>query len=768
MNPEDLRDKLLDLLYDELPDDQAQAVRDAIQRDPELAAEYDKLRAARRALQASRADEPAGPVGVTFDEQPVAAAAGPSSESVLPRRRIRLRTLLSVAATLIVAGTIGLIVHSMSNSTGGPGGGISAGNGNGQDTGSPTQLTRAGSGDGPNASSPDHSPPNHAAENFAGNTGLLTHVAYAEPPTTTAVRTGVSLTILSKPANWPEGPIRRHRWEQAARQMSLSQVSNGWDDSGIQASNGWGHSGMQASNRWVQYRWPGMALVRDGRVLRSLAKGRNRVWVTGVPSGIRPDTVRIRSREDNVDLSVLEQNYQYDLASAWAILNRYVDRPVTAVFRDGQTVAGALLSYDAQSLVLQPEGEGPRTITQAELRAIGFDALPDGLRTQPTLQWHLDSSAGADRAALEVAYMTEGIQWRADYLLKIMPGKQARQGFKMMGDVRVPVITDTADLVGYATIDNQSGVTYENAQLKLLAGDANLIPPEVHTWAYGIDSNANAAPMSDRARGFQEKSFFEYHLYTLGRPTTIADRETKQLELVTGSDIELTRGYVFDPQRQPNVQVVHEFKNAEDNGLGKPLPKGVVRLYAPDPTGLQTFVQKTEIDHTPKNETIRVPWGFAFDLMAHHKVKTQRHRGNNDHHVVREYQLRNHKDYAVAITVVVRVPRSTYKFQSPWPWHQREVGFIEITVPVDAHDEVRFDVEYRYNPDSSSGLDAPGDDKAGTPPPSAPVDDAPPINPKDAARLRKLQEMLNSGQLDAKEADKIRKMILEIQAKNRR
>ena len=500
-------------------------------------------------------------------------------------------------------------------------------------------------------------------------------------------RLNVSLTIMSEPENWPN--YYQPRAEQGKAVQMRSQAAQFQRPSYIRG-------------------WQGLALVRDQRLVKNLKKGTTEVRFTDVPSGILPDTVRLRSLDRPGKLNILEQNYQYDLASTWAILHKYVDETITVAFQDAPAVSGRLLSFDGGTLVLQPAGEGPRSVTRDEVLAIRFAKLPDGLLSKPTLMWKLRNTA-EDRQQFEVAYLTEGLKWRADYVLKleVAQGRASRKR-KGAGGLQLPEIVDTASLVGYATVTNNSGVTYKDAQLKLMAGDVNLIRPPamlMYDWAVG---GAVTEP-GGGAGGFQEKSFFEYHLYTLGRPTTLRNAETKQIQLVSGSGIKLTRGYVYDPTvNSTAARVVSEFKNSEENGLGKPLPKGVIRLYAPDPEGIDTYVAQTSIDHTPKNEKIRLPWGYAFDIACSYKQTAYRRSGDDRYRKFR-YDVRNHKDYDVTVTVIVRLPKSTYKANclragKDYPWHIREVGIIEVELPVKANSAESIEFSYRHNNSSGGGL----------------------------------------------------------------
>jgi len=503
---------------------------------------------------------------------------------------------------------------------------------------------------------------------------------YGEVGDPVITRTGVSLTIMSRPEDF-----REFRDAQQVRR-SNAQITMQTD-------------GM---NDFLMARriWPGLALVRDQRLVRRLKKGLTEIRFTGVPSGILPDTVRLRGLDHPQGMAILEQNYQYDLASAAAVLKRYVDEKITIAFKDSRKpVSGVLMSFDDRTLVVRISGEDVRNIERAHIRSIAFANLPAGMLTRPTLVWGLENRAAA-KQKFEVAYLTHGLEWRADYILKLKPAAEAPDP---KGG-----ITDTADLVGYATVTNRSGVTYENAELKLMAGDVNLIVPERrvllekrYVWGFGVVKLGGL--------GFREKSFFEYHLYTLGRPTTIRDAETKQIELLSGSGIKLKRGYVYDPSRNATAaRVVSEFKNSKENGLGKPLPKGIVRLYAPDGEGVDAYVSQMSIDHTPVNEKVRLMWGHAFDIACSSK-QTHFHREGNRRDYTWRYRMRNHKDHDVSITIIIHVPRSTYKAACDYRWHVRQVGLVEIDVSLKANSAATVVFSYSNNDTSGGGLTSPHD-----------------------------------------------------------
>ncbi len=769
MNRDDARDKLIDLLYGELDEPDRRELEALLAQDPELREEYARLRRGRSAMAAYRAGEPKNvptvPPAESGGQAPVAQekrgqappretasrsgasplfsvpaaastapAAVPAASSAAPvtpdeRRRLRLRMFRSRRAplmTALAAAAVLAVSLFFLFEPGVPlddGGGIEIAQSPREDEGiekargveedlaarqpaggpidartrdteafdavaaAPPQgrperqergraTVRKGASEPAPAAPGAPSGDSAAADRGRGAFGTLLggSVAYADEPPTIERET-VALTIMSQP------DLRDQAW------------------------------------RFGQ--WRGASLVRDRRVIRELPAGVSDVRFTGVPSGIVPDSVRLRSLDDPRGLTVLEQNYQYDLASTDAILQKYVDRPIGVTFQDGTAIAGTLLSWDGRTLVVQPEGAGPRSVSREQVRAVRFATLPQGLLTQPTLLWQLRNDAQRVQR-FEVAYLTKGLTWRADYVLKLTVENGDRHLRGQQHPAAEPVpnfeILDTADLVGFATVTNESGVTFPDAQLKLLAGDVNLILEDwfertttSRAWVFEKGAEERKALALADGPQFVEKYFFEYHLYTLQRPTTLRDRETKQIEMVRGSGIPVKRAYVYDRTQHPSaVRVVSEFKNSEENGLGKPLPKGVVRLYVPDPTGQTEYVSQTEIDHTPVDEKIRLPWSYAFDITVHARITANRRSGSSGGETW-EYRVRNDKDYPVTVTAIVHVPKSTRVFESERPWHMREVGVIEIDIPVGANSQTV--AEFSYDWDTANGGGLSGDER---------------------------------------------------------
>ncbi|MBI5725516.1 MAG: zf-HC2 domain-containing protein [Planctomycetes bacterium] len=643
MNCEHAREIMIDLLYGELDSPAREELLKHIEACPACAAEYDGLRRARSALGRLAANEPQMRPLAKKDEIPATNAGKMPApqKAARPEKTLRIHPWRRLAMAASAAAAVVL-----------------------------------------------------AAMVFLLYDRTLPTVVAQEGPVEIK-RIGVSLTILSRPPDWDE-----YSHIERTKKVMQTEISDPYPNSAVQTAE------YSQNKGYINPRaWPGLALVRDQRMIKHIKQEQTQVRFVGVPAGIWPDSVKLQMLDGGEGLKILEQNYEYDLASADAVLTKHIDMPIGLRFKDGKEAKGTLLSFDNDVIVICPSGDGPRTVTRRELSTVSFEKLPQGLLTTPTLIWQLANSGRATQRQFEVDYLTTGLAWRADYVVNLRPAKNVEPGAK--GE-----IIDLADLTGYATVFNGSGVTYENAQIKLMAGDVNLLMRpveeeiELHKNVIG-DVNLPKPVIPQMV----EKSFFEYHLYTLTRPTTIADKETKQLEMVSGRDMPMKRGYVYDPEANPTAaRVVSEMENSEANGLGKPLPKGVVRLYAPDPEGVQTYVAQTRIDHTPVKEKLRLPWGYAFDIVCDRRETSGRHDGP-EHKLTVEYSLRNHKPHDVAVTVIICVPASTYAAKCDLPWHVREVDIIEVPVLVPAGQETKFTFNYSYNNLKGGGLRSPHDQK---------------------------------------------------------
>ena len=430
----------------------------------------------------------------------------------------------------------------------------------------------------------------------------------------------------------------------------------------------------------------GFGLVKEARTL-DLKKGRQTVGVEDVAAQIDPSSVSIRSLLAPDALTVLEQNYQYDLIGPASILAKAVGERIRVVgpketvegvliSSPGQNGGGLVLRTDDGRIVLNPEGQ----ITLAK--------VPEGLITRPTLLWDLLSDRDGTQN-VELSYITGGLSWTADYVLTLDgAGKAALQG--------------------WVTMNNQSGTTYRDAKLKLLAGDVNQAP----RGGGGVGGGGRAV-FADAAKAFNEESLFEYHLYTLGRPATIANKETKQLGLLTGDDVPVRKRLIVDATRQygryypqegsigtgdiaPQVRI--EFINDAKSGLGMPLPAGRFRLYQRDASGSTQLLGEDRIGHTPKDEKLSLVVGRAFDVRATRLRTDFTKIGDNAARESFSIELRNRKETPETVEVLERA-WGTWKVTAKSDDYVKEdANTIRFSIPLKAGEvrKVTYTVETRW------------------------------------------------------------------------
>ncbi len=407
---------------------------------------------------------------------------------------------------------------------------------------------------------------------------------------------------------------------------------------------------------WGAPQVPGYAVVRDIRKM-SLTQGRGEVRFTDVAAQIDPTTVSFTSLSDPT-ASVLEQNYQFDLVSPEKLMNRFIDSPIAVNVRSGDTVeriTGTLLSSSAGTLVLKGEDGRIRMLSGAT--DVALPSLPDGLITRPTLVWNVASDTGGEQD-VRVSYQTGGITWWADYNLTYADGKDANHG--------------TIDVGAWVSILNQSGGTYKDAKLKLVAGDVHRAPKPVdRNNYYGVAPSRSAGRDEE---GFQEKSFFEYHLYTLGRPATIPDNSTKQVELFpTARAVPCEKVLVYDgqggdwwgyggvqsdagfgAQSKKDVDVFLRFENTKPAGMGMPLPAGRIRVSKLDTAdGSLEFIGEDVIRHTPQGEQVLIKLGQAFDVVGE-RTQTNFKIDSTRKIMEESFQIKVRNRKAEPVTVIVQ------------------------------------------------------------------------------------------------------------------
>ncbi|HUN07857.1 MAG TPA: hypothetical protein PLQ56_14700 [Aggregatilineales bacterium] len=441
----------------------------------------------------------------------------------------------------------------------------------------------------------------------------------------------------------------------------------------------------------------GTALVQDRRTFE-LTGGISTLDFTDVAATIDATSVSFRSLTDPAGTSVLEQNYVFDLVGSARLLERYIDQRIELVTTpDNTTFSGVLLSGRNGEIILQQDDGQIVVISLANARNIRFPALPEGLITRPTLRWLLNVvNPGAQQ--VQLTYLTGGLNWTADYILLLNEDGGA------------------LDLNGWVTLTNTSGASYQDATVKLVAGDVNRMPTDQEFMAFADGIVAAAPAMEEQVA---QRDFNEYKLYQVQRPVTVADNETKQVEFVSAPGVPATTFFVYDssapfygyysPISDPgygmtgitDVQNWLEFSTGDEAGVGVPLPAGRVRVYQEDIDGAALLIGENSIDHTAKGEPVRLYLGNAFDLVGERIQTNFQMLASNIVEETYEIRLRNRKeDQAVEI----RVPERLFRW-SNWEIFNETDSFtkvdsanIEFRVTVQPGEErvIRYTVRYTW------------------------------------------------------------------------
>jgi len=414
-----------------------------------------------------------------------------------------------------------------------------------------------------------------------------------------------------------------------------------------------------------------LALVRDTRNV-TLAQGTSDLHFMDIAATVNPATVHFRSLTEPARVGVLEQNYEYDLLEPAKLLHKYVGRDVTLV----RTVEGreeevrAHLISDNNGPVWQINGE---IVTGMSATHIRFPELPGNLYSRPTLIWTLDNEGGT-RHRVEASYLAGQLAWNADYVLTVARDDK------------------TADLDGWVTVKNGSGTSFKNATLQLVAGDLNRVQQAMGKTLDAVMElrTATAAPMA-------QESFSDYHLYTLGRKTTVNNAETKQVSMLNATAFPVQKRYVVEGQQfyyhnvqhpgsplKDVVQVYYQLKNEEKAGLGMPMPAGTIRVYQADSRGGLQFVGEDQIDHTPKDETINLKIGNAFDVICERKQTDFQRISNNTWEVEYEVTLRNHKTIPISVEVNEPIGGSWTMQRASHAWTKTDAWAAKFNLPVAA------------------------------------------------------------------------------------
>jgi hypothetical protein len=436
-----------------------------------------------------------------------------------------------------------------------------------------------------------------------------------------------------------------------------------------------------------------IALVRDVRQLQ-MPGGGFRLKFMDIAATVNPATVHFRSLTEPEKVSVIEQNYEYDLLEPAKLLNKYVGKEVTIVraYMDSGTT-----KHEEVKATLLANNNGPvwkignDIVTGLYAETYRFPGVPGNLYDRPTLLMSLEN-AGAAKQKVEASYLATNLSWNADYVLTV--GRDDK----------------LADLDGWVTLVNNSGTSFHNAKLQLVAGDLNRIQPGIAARAEGdMVMKAMSAPAPAQ---FQQQNFSEYHLYSLGRKTSVEDKETKQISLLQGSGIPVEKLFVVNGQNyyfhsaqnpgQPlkdQVMVYYKFKNEQKAGLGMPLPAGNLRVYQKDSKGGVLFVGEDRIDHTPKDEFLNVKIGNAFDVVSERKQIDFKSLGSRTWEIEVEVKIRNHKDSPVTVQVNEPIGGDWEMLSSSFKYEKTAAFAAQFEVPVTANGEsvLRYRVRAHWN-----------------------------------------------------------------------
>ena len=419
-----------------------------------------------------------------------------------------------------------------------------------------------------------------------------------------------------------------------------------------------------------------LGVVRETRNL-TFVQGNGRIAFTDVAAQIDPTSVSFELADPKLAVAILEQNYAYDLVSPDKIYGKYIDQDIEIVTEKGELFSGTLLSFTGGYLVIKQKDGKIRSILQGVVRDVSFPELPDGLITRPTLFWLYNSNFAGPADAL-VSYQTSGIDWQAEYVGVLSNDEK------------------TMELTGWVSIDNKSGKTYKDAKLKVIAGDISRVRQQPIYRTDMMEAQVMAMP---KAAGFEEKPFFEYHLYTLPRPATIADNEIKQVTMFEPARAAVQKEYQYMAEPgQTDVTVFIKTTNTKEVGLGMPLPAGRVRIFKADSDGSMILLGEDRIDHTPRNEEVKLTVGRAFDVVGKTTTVAQRRITDQINETDFSIEVRNQKDTPVTVKVTKNLGAYWEITKTSRDYVKKSASEVEwlVDIPAEGKGVIDFTVRYTH------------------------------------------------------------------------
>ncbi len=416
-----------------------------------------------------------------------------------------------------------------------------------------------------------------------------------------------------------------------------------------------------------------LGVIRDLRTL-DLKKGASEVKVTDVADQIDMTSVHIK-----LDGNVIEQNFQYDLVSFLKVLQKYIDKEIELI-SDQTIISGTLLSATTNQIVIRKKNGGLLMLPKIDTYQISVGSLPEGLITKPTLVWQLVSNKDG-KQDVEISYQTSGMRWSAEYVA-VLDEKDTK-----------------IDLNSWVSLTNNSGTSYPNANLKLVAGNVNRVYDLRSIAREGIQSlKGRTAGAYDSEPQFQEREFFDYHIYDLQRQTTLANNETKQISLFEASDIKINKKYHYNSSGSATngkADVIIEFENKKENNLGMPLPAGKVRVYKKDEKSLE-FVGEDMINHTPKDEMLKLKIGQAFDIVIEEVETDSKQIAKSTWDRTYKVTLKNRKSEDIEIEVQRTIWGIAEVLESSVKYIKKDANNILFNVPVKKGQELEFTYKIRF------------------------------------------------------------------------
>ena len=412
-----------------------------------------------------------------------------------------------------------------------------------------------------------------------------------------------------------------------------------------------------------------LALIKDTRIME-IPLGVTTLTFDNISNLITSETVTFKSLTNPDNVKLLEQNYEYDLVNEIKLMSKFLGEYIIVVTTEGRAYSGYLLSNSTGNIILSsgPDGTGKVTILQrTDIQSVHYPSLPEGLIIRPTLSWIINNTSSAKTHEVIVTYLTKGLSWKCDYV-----------GILSEDDKYI-------DITSWVTLTNNTDMTFENTNLKLIAGDVNQVTQAIDDLVFRY--NYAAAP-SMAAGSFEEKSFADYHLYTMLHTTTIKSNQTKQVELFSANKVHVKKTYEFS-NYNTNVKAYIEFENKELNDLGIPMPKGTFRVSKADTDGSLEFIGEDSIDHTAKDESVKLLLGNVFDVIVTRTLINRTSLGSSSYEDTYEIVIKNHKNTAIDITVIENMSRANWTILDSDFKHENINAYsFKFTQKVDANDSI--------------------------------------------------------------------------------